>query len=293
VSKQFGSTPALHDLNLKIEAGECFGFIGPNGAGKSTTMKLIMQMIHPTTGQIKLFNQTIQKDTPHVRNWIGYVPSEVNYPEEFNGLQLLHFAANTRGIPLKDTGVHELAERFQLDLKKRVKDYSHGNRKKLAIIQALLHHPKLIILDEPNSGLDPFMQKVFVDLLKERNEQGTTILYSTHVLSEVEKLCTRVAFIRDGHLLQVTDVASFIQKQSRVIDVLFEQPGDCRATYQLMKLDHLVSYENGVHHIHTDLEINQVLQHFSQMPLKDISIRKPSLEELFFKEYERPQVEEG
>ena len=225
LTKYYGKIKGVENLSLKLEEGEIFGFIGPNGAGKSTTIRSIMNLINKTSGKVLIENKEFNKDDIEIKEKIGYLPSEIylyddltvkgmlDYHESFyknmtrlnnHRLQLgtsehccLH---NKKDIHNRRT---ELVERLQLDEKKKIEDLSLGNLKKLGIILAFMHEPKILILDEPTSGLDPIMQNVFYELLKEEKAKGNTIFYSTHILSEVSKICDRVGIIKDGKLIKV------------------------------------------------------------------------------------------
>lgn len=276
----------IEEVDLTVKQGEVFGFIGPNGAGKSTTLRTMMQLIRPTAGTVELFGERVSKERPDLRKRIGYLPSEVHYHPDMTGMEVLAFAASVHGLALKHTPALAYAERLKLDVRKRVKSYSLGNRKKLGIVQCMLHQPELIVLDEPTSGLDPLMQHTFFDMLSEQNEKGTTIFFSTHVLSEVEKLCQRVAFISGGKLLCVCDIDSIPGKDERIVHVRFRQPGDCTDSYQLRSLNPGVVYDGREHRLLLRGELHLALRQLSSHEIDDIRIEQPSLEQLFMAEYE-------
>lgn len=285
LTKYYGKHKGVSNINLEVNEGEIFGFIGPNGAGKSTTIRMLMQLIYPTSGKIQILNQEISSEHPQLRKKIGYLPSEVNYYKDMTGKQILEFAAKSYDLNLKDTTVSEYADVLNFDMNKRVKSYSLGNRKKLAILQSLLHKPDLLILDEPTSGLDPLMQHSFFDLLKELNASGMTIFFSTHVLSEVEKVCQRVAIIRDGEIIRTSGIDEIQRTQSRKIEVQFKEEGNLIDAYQLTRIDPSVSYEMGIHTFTVKENIHKLLQSISVHPMADISIHKPTLEQLFMEYY--------
>jgi ABC-2 type transport system ATP-binding protein len=201
------------------------------------------------------------------------------------GKRLLEFAARSYGTDLKHTRASEYAERLQYDMNQKVKTYSLGNRKKLGILLSLLHNPKLLILDEPTSGLDPLVQHAFFDLLKELNEGGATIFFSTHILSEVEKLCSRVAIIREGEMIRTEQVAALAGHSQRKYAVRFAENGNCIERFRLTDLDPDVSFADGVHHFTANRPIHETLRLISEFEIADISIAKPSLEELFMEYY--------
>jgi ABC-2 type transport system ATP-binding protein len=287
LTKYYGSKKGVEKIDLEIKEGEVFGFIGPNGAGKSTTIRMIMQLIYPTSGKIYLFGEEVDGDRPDLRRKIGYLSSEVNLYKQLTGKQMLEFTARAYGLDLKDTAVYRYAEILQFDMEKKVKSYSLGNRKKLGILLCLLHRPKLLILDEPTSGLDPLMQHAFFQLLKELNEEGMTIFFSTHVLSEVEKLCDRVAIIRNGEIIQTAKVDEIPGRNKREVAVQFVERGDLIDKLGLKTIDPTVKYAHGVHYFTVEKEIHRFLAQISSYPIADMTIRQPSLEELFMHYYEK------
>jgi ABC-2 type transport system ATP-binding protein len=199
LTKTYGKSRGISDISFHVEQGEIFGFIGPNGAGKSTTIRTLLSLIYPTSGSATIFGKDCIKFAPEIKKEIGYLPSEVFYYDNMKVKDLLKYSAS---FYKKDCSrrMKELAEIMDLDLNKKIDDLSLGNKKKVGIVQGLLHEPKLIILDEPTSGLDPLMQQKFFELLEEENRKGATILFSSHILSEVQRLCNRVAIIKEGKI---------------------------------------------------------------------------------------------
>jgi len=191
LTKNYGKARGITDVSFNVEEGEVFGFIGPNGAGKSTTIRTLLSLIYPTSGSATIFGKDCIEFGPEIKKEIGYLPSEVFYYDNMKVIDLLKYSAS---FYKKDCSkrITELAEAMDLDLNKKIDDLSFGNKKKVGIVQGLLHEPKLIILDEPTSGLDPLMQQKFFDLLEEENKKGATILLSSHILSEVQRLCNRL-----------------------------------------------------------------------------------------------------
>lgn len=293
LTKFYGKSRGVRNINLEVAEGEIFGFIGPNGSGKSTTIRMIMQLIHPTSGKLEVLNRRITGDKPKLRREIGYLPSEINLYKDLTGKQILDFTARAFGKELKDTPAFGLADLLQFDMNKHVKSYSLGNRKKLGIIQSLLHDPKLLVLDEPTSGIDPLIQHSFFELLKERNRKGMTIFFSTHVLSEVEKLCDRVAIIREGEMIRTSKVDEVAGRNKRIVHVQFGEPGNLIEALQLKRIDPNVQYSNGVHMFTVNGPIQDVLRAVSEYRIEDISIEKPTLEQLFMQYYEHNGGEDG
>lgn len=286
LTKRYGKQRGIEQLRLTVKQGEMFGFIGPNGAGKSTTLRTMMQLIHPTSGIIELFGQRVERERPDLRQRMGYLPSEVHFHDDLTGLEVLDFSARVHGKRLKETPALVDAERLGLDVRKRVKSYSLGNRKKLGIVKCLLHRPELIVMDEPTSGLDPLMQHTFFDMLREENDRGVTVFFSTHVLSEVEKLCSRVAFIRDGRILRVSEVDRIPGKDERIAHIRFRQPGNQIEAYDLTALDPGASFDGNEHRLTLRRPLQAALGQLSAYDIDDIRIDQPTLEQLFMAEYE-------
>lgn len=190
LSKNYGDSVGIKDVNLAVEKGEVFGFIGPNGSGKSTAIRTLLGLIHSTGGSAQILGYDIKNDGVEIRKRIGYLPSEVHYYDEMNSRELLEYSAGFyENVKLDE--IERLATFFELDLDKPIADLSFGNKKKCAIIQAVLHNPEVLILDEPTSGLDPLMQNRFFELMEEKHKAGATIFFSSHILSEIQRICDR------------------------------------------------------------------------------------------------------
>lgn len=199
LSKSYGSHCALSDLDLSVAQGEVFGFLGPNGAGKSTAIRLLLGLLRATSGHARVCGFDCWSQSREVRSRVGYLPGEVRFPEGLRGLDLVRQLARLRGVTSEG---RELADRFELDLERRIRNYSKGMRQKLGIVVAFFHEPELLILDEPTSGLDPIHQRRLIDLIVERRNAGATVFFSSHVLSEVEGISDRVAMLRAGRLIR-------------------------------------------------------------------------------------------
>lgn len=206
LTKFYGNRRGIENVSLTVEEGEIFGFIGPNGAGKSTTIRSVLDIIHPTSGKALVFGKDCQTQGEEIRQNIGYLPSEVFYYENMKVGELLEYSASFYKKDCK-ARIKQLCEYMELDTKRKIDDLSFGNKKKVGIVQGLLHSPKLIILDEPSGGLDPLMQQKFFDLLLEENKRGVTIFFSSHILSEVQRICHRVAIIKNGSIVEVQEVS--------------------------------------------------------------------------------------
>jgi ABC-2 type transport system ATP-binding protein len=273
------------DVNLNIEEGEVFGFIGPNGAGKSTTIRTLLGLIYPTSGTATIFGKNCIEH-PEVRKELGYLPSEVFYYDNMRVMDLLKYSAS---FYKKDCTkrIHELAEVMDLDLKKKIDDLSFGNKKKVGIVQGLLHEPKLIILDEPTSGLDPLMQQKFFDLIAMENKKGATIFFSSHILSEVQKMCSRVAFIKEGKIIK-TEKMSTLQENSYKRFMLEGKTGIDKDKFNINGVSNFVIKDNTASFIFKG-NINTIMKSISDIELRNISIEEPDLEEIFMHYYAKEE----
>src|SRR5512137_1524662 len=218
LTKFYGKSRGIVDVSFNVEEGEIFGFIGPNGAGKSTTIRLFLSLIYPTKGEAKIFGKDCIKFGPELRQEIGYLPSEVFYYEGMKVHDLLKYSAS---FYKKDCTqrIKELSDLMELDLKRRISDLSYGNKKKVGIVQGLLHSPKLIVLDEPTAGLDPLMQHKFFDLVRQENQRGATVFFSSHILGEVQRLCSRVGIIREGKIAEISDIRTLQQNNYKKVHI--------------------------------------------------------------------------
>lgn len=282
LTKYYGKARGIIDVSFKVEEGEIFGFIGPNGAGKSTTIRLFLSLIYPTSGEARIFGKDCIKFGPEIRQDIGYLPSEVFYYEGMKVLDLLKYSAS---FYKKDctARLHELAELMELDLKRRIDDLSYGNKKKVGIVQGLLHSPKLIILDEPTAGLDPLMQQKFFNLIREENQRGATVFFSSHILGEVQRLCNRVAIIKEGRVIKLQDIKTLQRDNYKKIRIAGENLD--QTAFGFSGVTNL-SQENGVLSFFYKGDINQVTRVLSGMDLQDVVIEEPTLEEIFIHYYE-------
>ena len=223
LTKVYGERAGVLDLDFVVQPGEVFGYLGPNGAGKTTTIRLLLDLIRPTRGRVFLFGLDARRDSVDVRRRVGYLPGDVRLYERLTGAQLLRYFASLRGLH----GLGEaqrLAQRFELDLEQPIRTLSRGNRQKVGIVQAFMHRPDLLVLDEPTSGLDPLMQQAFYDLLRETIADGRTVLFSSHVLPEVQHVADRVAVIREGRLEVIDSVESLRARAPSRVEASFAEP---------------------------------------------------------------------
>ena len=283
LTKYYGKDRGIIDLDLKINEGEIFGFIGPNGSGKTTTIRLFLSLLFPTSGSGKIFHYDIAKDGPRIKKIVGFIPTEVHYYENMTVRELLEYSARFYRTFL-DHRFHHLVDALDLDLSRRIDDLSMGNKKKVAVVQSLIHNPRLLILDEPTSGLDPLIQNHFFDILNEQNEMGTTIFFSSHVLSDVEKFCHRVAFIKEGRIVNEDDIHTLKEKLLSHITIRFQE-GNNDITLQTPGIISVEKNKNVTSFLYQG-EMPRLLKELSQLPVEKITIIEPDLEEVFMHYYE-------
>ncbi len=283
LTKYYGKARGIVDVSFQVEEGEIFGFIGPNGAGKSTTIRLLLALIYPTSGRASIFGKDCIRDGAEIRRHIGYLPSEVFYYEGMKVIDLLRYSASFYEGDFT-ARLHELAEYMELDLSRRIEDLSLGNKKKVGIVQGLLHAPRLLFLDEPTSGLDPLMQRKFFDLIRRENRQrGVTVFFSSHILGEVQRLCDRVGIIREGRMVEVSDIRTLQQNNYKKVRVVAE--GLSAEAFDLPGVTN-VQTENGALRFFFRGDINALLAALAARQVTDVSIEEPTLEEIFMHYYE-------
>lgn len=281
LTKYYGKIKGVENLSLKLTEGEVFGFIGPNGAGKSTTIRSIMNLINKTSGKILIDGKEFEKDDVKTKEKIGYLPSEVCLYDDLTVKQMLDYHESFYKKNIHERR-KELVERFVLDESKRIEDLSLGNLKKVGIILAVMHQPKILILDEPTSGLDPIMQNVFFEVIKEEKKKGTTCFYSTHILSEVSKICDRIGIIKDGHLIKTEKIEELTKKNLGFVTI--EGP-DCAKIAGDLQITNVSAEENKIKFAN-HLPHNELIQRLANYTIERIQIQEMNLEELFLHYYE-------
>ncbi len=278
LTKYYGKSRGIIDLNLSIKEGDFFGFIGPNGAGKSTTIRTLLGLIHPTEGIAKIYGEDIAAVKYKSLENVGYLPSEAVFYDGMKVSEILKLSAKLRNKHCAEEA-SKLCERLQLDCSRKIDELSFGNRKKVGIVCALQHNPRLLILDEPTSGLDPLMQREFFSILQERNENGTTIFLSSHILSEIQRNCKRAAIIRQGKLIACDLVGNLSNTGAKRISI--------HGTFPVEKLEGTRNIENteGITNFLYSGDINELIRLLANYPVSDINISEPDLEEIFMHYY--------
>lgn len=278
LTKYYGKSRGIIDLDLAVEQGEFFGFIGPNGAGKSTTIRTLLGLIQPTTGSAKILEKDILTEKEAILAQVGYLPSEAMFYSGMRVMDVIKLSADLRKKDCRKEA-ENLCRRLDLDTSKKVEELSFGNRKKVSIVCALQHNPAVCILDEPTSGLDPLMQREFFSILKERHEQGTTIFLSSHILSEIQRNCTRAAIIREGRIIACDSVEVLGRTNAKRIHI----QGDLDLS-SLSGIKDLKRSEHGMSFLFGG-DINELIRALSGQDIHDLSIAEPDLEEIFMHYY--------
>ena len=280
LTKYYGKARGIVDLALTVRAGEFFGFIGPNGAGKSTTIRILLGLLSPTAGRAKIFGMDTAREKEAILRKVGYLPAESAFYPGMKVKEALKLSADLRKMDCR-AEADTLCDRMQLDPTRKVDELSFGNRKKLSIVCALQHHPELLILDEPTGGLDPLMQKEFFTILQERNREGTTIFLSSHILSEIQRNCTRAAIIRDGRIIACDSVEALSRTSARRVTV--------HGQADLLPLD-------GIRDLRTSGDcvsflfsgsISELIRVLNDGQVTDLTVTEPDLEEIFLHYYEK------
>lgn len=279
LTKSYGKARGIINLNLTVKEGEFFGFIGPNGAGKSTTIRTLLGLISPTSGQAQVLGMDICKEKNKILSEVGYLPSEAMF---YSGMKVKDILKLSADLRKKDCGeeAKQLCNRLQLDINRKVEELSFGNRKKVAIVCALQHNPKMLILDEPTSGLDPLMQREFFNIVGEKNKQGATVFLSSHILSEIQRNCTRAAIIREGRIIACDSVEALAKTNTKRITVHGDiKINGLKGIRDLKETDGVISFLYSG-------DINQLIQALARGDIMDISVAEPDLEEIFMHYYE-------
>ena len=285
LTKTYGSHRGVIDLDLTVNRGEVFGYLGPNGAGKTTTIRMLLDLMRPTSGAAMILGMDTQAQSSEVRRRIGYVPSDPVLYLNLSGKEFLTYAGNLRG-GVDWRLIDKLADRLESDLSRRIGTLSHGNKQKIVIIQALMHQPELLILDEPTSGLDPLMQDQFERIIGEVKAEGRTIFLSSHILPDVEDLCDRVGIIREGRIVAVEDVSALKSMKLRSIEIEFGGPVRPKDFAGLEGVRDLTVEGNS---LRCDISgsLDSLIKTAAMYEVLSLTTRDPSLEEIFLTYYGR------
>ena len=286
LTKSYGNKRGIVDVTFKVDEGEVFGFLGPNGAGKTTTIRVLMALLRADAGSARIAGKDCWNDSVEIKRLIGYVPGEPALDPNLTGGQILEYFANLRG-GVDGAYLKKLVGRLDLDTSRKFRQYSTGNKRKVVLIQAFMHKPRVLILDEPTSGLDPLNQQEFDGMVREAQNEGRTVFLSSHVLSEVEKTCTRVGIIREGRLVKIGGIHELMDIKRYEITISFAKPVPTDA---FAKLDGVVEVESQSNGAAVRLAIqgtaDAVIKEAARYPVVSLTSYEPSLEDIFLRYYE-------
>jgi ABC-2 type transport system ATP-binding protein len=286
LTKSYGGKRGIADVSLQVEEGEVFGFLGPNGAGKTTTIRLLMALLHADSGTARIAGLDCWKESVAIKRLIGYIPGEPALDPNLTGGQILEYFAHLRG-GVDQSYLEQLIQRFDLDTSRKFRQYSTGNKRKVVLIQAFMHRPRLLILDEPTSGLDPLNQQEFDRMVKDVRDEGRTVFLSSHVLSEVEKTCTRVGIIRDGSLVRIGGMAEVSAIKRYEITITFADPVPVETFKTLDGVAEVESLNHG-HGVRLAMQgpADAVIKAAARYPVVSLTSHEPSLEDIFLRYYQ-------
>lgn len=287
LNKAYGNVKALRGINLEVRRGEIFGFLGPNGAGKTTTIRCLLDMIRPDEGQISLLGFDPQSRPVDVQVLTGYLPGEMQYYDNLTAERQLRFFIDMRNGRSEWNYVRQLADRLELDLKLQIKNLSKGNKQKVGVIQALMHHPELLLMDEPTSGLDPLMQQEVLSLLREANGNGVTVFFSSHIMSEVENVAERVAIIRSGEIVEVAETSTLTHRSLIRLMVRFKKPVDFSGLENIPGVKILSHVDQTSLNVQVEGDMEELIKALGRYPVLDLETEHPGLEEVFMTYYKK------
>jgi ABC-2 type transport system ATP-binding protein len=285
LSKFYGKARGIEHIDLRINEGEIFGFIGPNGAGKSTTIRILMNMIFPTSGSASIMGMDVIMETKKIKKLVGYIPSDANAYSSMDVNEFLSYCIRFYEVQDGEKRISELTEMFELDRNRKITDLSLGNRKKVSIVQSLLHRPRLLILDEPTTGLDPLMQSVFFELIRSENKNGMTIFFSSHILGEVQMLCKRVAIIKEGKIIQLEDIDNLRKKQLKKVTVEFPDKVSSES-FKIPGFEELIYGPGNLVTFMYSGNINELIAFLAGRKIINLMIEEPLLDEIFLHYYQ-------
>ena len=288
LAKYYGRHRGVIDLDLEVQAGEVFGYLGPNGAGKTTTIRILLDVIRPSAGRAFVFGLETTRDPVAIHRRVGYLPGEFSLYDRLTGGETIAYFANLRG-GVEPTYQRALVDRLGLDPSRRYREYSKGNKQKVALVIAFQHRPDLLVLDEPTSGLDPLVQQEFFGLVDEARSEGRTVFLSSHIIGEVERSCGRAAIIRDGRLAQVDRVEALLDLSLHQVELRFGKPVPVSSFEKIRGVSGVAveDREGRVLRMSVRGAIGPVAKAAAAFDLIDFSSREPSLEEVFLAEYAR------
>lgn len=286
LEKFYGKVHALRGVDLEVKRGEVYGFLGPNGAGKTTAIRCMLDLIRPQAGSISVLGLNPQKEPEAIKARVGYLPGELHVDENMTARQVFHFFNRLRGNRSDWAFIEELSERLKLELRSPIKNFSKGNKQKVGVVQALMHKPELLLLDEPTASLDPLMQQEVLRMLAEAQENGGTIFFSSHIISEVQAVADRVAIIREGKIVEVAETAALLNRSMRQVRIRFQQPTEAEELYKLPGVELLAKDDSMDILLQVEGQMDTLIKTLAKYPVNDFETERASLEEIFLAYYE-------
>jgi ABC-2 type transport system ATP-binding protein len=286
LEKSYGSVRALRGLDLEVKGGEIFGFLGPNGAGKTTTIRCLLDLIRPNGGTVRVLGMDPQKEPVAVRRRTGYLPGELHFDQNMTVENALRFLNSLRAGKADWKFVLHLCEHIDLDLHLAIRNLSKGNKQKVGVVQALMHRPELLLLDEPTFGLDPLVQREVLQLVKEGRDGGATVFFSSHILSEVQEIADRVGIIRKGAVVETADTSALIGRTLHRARVRFLRPVEASVLETLPGIKILAREDDRTINLQIEGEMDRLIKALAAFPVQEFETERPSLEEVFLSYYE-------
>ena len=285
LTKFYGSFQALYGVDLEVQKGEVFGFLGPNGAGKTTTIRCLLDTIHRNGGSVSVLGIDPLQDPVAVRARVGYLPGELSMDANQTGEKIFRYFNDLRGGKAEKSYIREIAKRLDLDIKRPVKNLSHGNKQKIGVVQAFMHRPELLILDEPTSGLDPLMQQEVLNLVAEAQSGGATVFFSSHIMGEIQAAADKVGIIRSGRIIEVAETSSLIGRSLNRATVRFKQSVDVSPLADVAGVT-VLGHDDGTSvTVQVEGEMDGLIKALASFPVLDFETQRPSLEEIFLAYY--------
>ncbi len=291
LTKSYGRVQALFGVDLEVPRGTIAGFLGPNGAGKTTTIRCLLDLIRPSGGTLRVAGIDPQMDPVAVRSLVGYLPGELKLDDNLTTEQALRFFNSLRGKKAEWRFIEELADRLVLDIKRPIKNLSSGNKKKAGVIQALMHKPEILMLDEPTGGLDPLMQREVLRLIKEARDGGATVFFSSHNIAEVEAVADRVNIIREGIVAEVVDVSELLSRALRNVRVTFRKATDTKSLGRIPGVELIAKDNQTSVELQITGDMEPLIKALGDYPIIDVQTARPSLEDIFMAYYDAGEEE--
>ena len=283
--KNYGRVKALKGVDLDVNCGEVFGFLGPNGSGKTTAIRCMLDLIRPQGGSISILGINPQEKPEAVKERAGYLPGELHVDENMTARQIYRFFNRLRGNRSDWEFIEELSERLKLDLMSPIKNFSKGNKQKIGSVQALMHKPELLLLDEPTGSLDPLMQQEVLRMLAEAQDNGATVFFSSHIISEVQAVADRVAIIREGRIVEVAVTADLLHRSMRQVRIRFQQPTEAEELYRLPGVELIAKDDSMGILLQVEGQMDVLIKTLAKYPVNDFETERASLEEIFLAYY--------